>query len=256
MTEGQRHNLSKFQRALLVVRSLCFWLVFMVSTVVLAFPVIIASFFSRAVTMKFVMLWVNLNLKTLEVICGLVHRVEGEENIPSDPFIIFAKHQSTWETLFLQQRFPGILYVAKRELTRIPFFGWALAKMEYVLIDRSGGRKVINQMIDQYKDRKSRKMSLVVFPEGTRKPVGAEPDYKIGGAIVAVETTTNVLPLAHNAGEFWPRHSFIKWPGEITLSFGPLISVEGKTPDQVRSEASTWIEQKMSEITQLDRFPY
>lgn len=243
-------------RLVLFLRSLLFWFGFMISTVVLAFPVIISSFISRRFMMSLVMFWVNMNLKSLELFCQLRFSVEGEEHIPEDPFIIFAKHQSTWETLFLQQRFPGILYVAKRELTLIPFFGWALTGMNYVLIDRKGGRKVINQMIEQYAERKSRRLSLVVFPEGTRKPVGAEPDYKIGGAIVAVETATPVLPVAHNAGEFWPRHSFVKWPGEISIAFGPLIDVSGKTPDQVRSEASTWIEQKMQAITVVDRFPY
>jgi len=243
-------------RAVLIARSLIFWLIFFVSTVLLAFPVIIASFFSYRITMVIVMFWVNLNLKSLEIFCRLFFKVEGEEHVPNDPFIIFAKHQSTWETLFLQRRFPGILYVAKRELTRIPFFGWALSTMKYVMIDRGGGRKAINQMIEQYTDRKSRNLSLVVFPEGTRKPVGAEPDYKIGGAVVAVETGTPVLPVAHNAGEFWPRHSFIKWPGQVSFAFGPVIHVEGKTPDQVRNEARDWIEHKMESITKIDRFPY
>lgn len=243
-------------RSSLWLRSVLFWLVFLVSTLVLAFPVIFSAFVSIEVAGSLVRFWVAINLWSLKHICGLSYRVEGQAHIPDEPVIVFSKHQSTWETLFFQYQFPGILYVAKRELAWLPFFGWCLVALRYIFIDRSSGRKAIKHISDQYQQRKSEGLSLVIFPEGTRKPVGAEPDYKIGGAVVAVETDTPLLPVALNAGEFWPRHSFIKWPGEISIVFGPPIEPAGKTADQLRAEARDWIEGKMQEITVIDRYPY
>lgn len=243
-------------RPILLLRSTLFWLVFFTSTVVLTFPVVITSLFSERICNAIVQFWVNINLKGLELICKTGHTLEGRGNIPSEPVIIFSKHQSTWETLFIRWLFPNAVFVAKRELALIPFFGWSLASLDFVLINRKSGRRAIRQMVDQFRERKARGRYLVIFPEGTRKPVGAPPDYKIGGAVVAVETETPLLPIAVNSGEFWPRLSFVKWPGKITVSIGPLISPEGKTPELMREEAAEWIENKMAEITVIDRFPY
>lgn len=243
-------------RPVLILRSALFWLVFIVSTVILAFPLIVSSLFSERWCNSIAQLWVKINFKGLEIICKTGHTLEGRENLPTAPVIIFSKHQSTWETLFLRWQFPNAIFVAKRELALIPFFGWSIALLDFVLIDRKSGRRAIRQMIDQFNERKARGRYLVIFPEGTRKPVGAPPDYKIGGAVVAVETNTPLLPIAVNAGEFWPRLSFIKWPGKISVSIGPAISPEGKSPEQLRDQAAEWIEAKMAEITVLNRFPY
>ena len=243
-------------RFVIQFRSALYWLLLMVSTVVLAFPVILGSFISKSFCERCVRFWVVLNMQALETICKLRFRIEGEENIPPGPCIIFSKHQSTWETLFIKWRFPKAIFVAKRELVLIPFFGWALASLKFILINRNSGRRAVRQMVDQYQVRKREGCWLVIFPEGTRKAVGAEPDYKIGGALVAAGTDTALLPLAVNAGEFWPRHSFIKWPGEVSVSIGPAVEPEGKTPEQLRDEAKNWIEAKMAEITVVDRFPY
>ncbi len=243
-------------RAVLWLRSLVFWLYFMLSTMILAIPAVIVSFFSYALCNRIVAWWVRGNLSVLASVCKLHYRVRGFDELPDEPLIIYAKHQSTWETLYLKMAIPGSIFVAKRELVWIPFFGWALSRLQFILIDRSSGRKAVRQMVDQYNDRKTRGHSLVVFPEGTRKEVGAEPDYKIGGSIVAEETATRVAPVAHNAGEFWPRHSFIKWPGEIEVIFGPVISVAGRSADEIRKDAQEWIEGEMTRIVQPGRFPY
>lgn len=243
-------------RPVLLLRSLAFWIVMMTSTILLTFPVIIAALTSESLCQKLVRLWVWVNLTALEKICKLGYRIEGFDTLPEDPCILFSKHQSTWETLMLKYLLPAAIFVAKKELIYIPFFGWALGSLRFVLINRGSGRKAIRQMVDQYIERKSRGLWLVIFPEGTRKAVGAKPDYKIGGAVVALETDTGVVPVAVNAGEFWPRHSFIKWPGTVTLSFGPVVRPAGKSADEIRDEAKDWIETKMAEITVIDRFPY
>lgn len=243
-------------RVEIFLRSTLYWVLWIVSTLLLTFPVIISAFTSETWSDRFVRWWVVFNIRCLEKICRLGFSVEGEENIPAEPCIIFSKHQSTWETLYIKLQFPKAIYVAKRELALIPFFGWAIASLKFILIDRSSGRMAIRQMIDQYRKRKKEGHWLVIFPEGTRKAVGEEPNYKIGGAVVAVETDSALLPLAVNAGEFWPRHSFLKWPGEISVSIGPPVYPDGRTAEELRDEAANWIEAKMQEITVLDRFPY
>jgi len=243
-------------RFVIVLRSALYWILWFISTISLTFPVIVTAFTSKALCDRFIRSWVVFNLYCLKKICRLTYQVKGEENIPDEPCVIFSKHQSTWETLFIKFRFPAAIFVAKRELVLIPFFGWALASLNFILIDRKSGRLAIRQMVDQYRERKQEGFWLAIFPEGTRKAVGAEPNYKIGGAVVAVETQSILLPLAVNAGEFWPRHSFIKWPGEISVSIGPQILPDGRTPEQVRDDAASWIEAEMQKITVLNRFPY
>jgi len=196
-------------------------------------------------------LWNRFNIFWLELICGVTCRVEGMENIPDQPCIAFAKHQSTWETIKLPILLPPQVWVAKRELLKIPFFGWALASLEPIAIDRSAGRKAIVQMIRQGRERLDGGRWIVVFPEGTRVEPGKKVKYKMGGAILAEKMGVPLVPVAHNAGEFWPRHSFIKWPGVITVSIGPPISTEGKKAAEINAEAEAWIENKMDEITTL-----
>lgn len=114
----------------------------------------------------------------------------------------------------------------------------------------------MHQMCEQAADRLSKRRWIIVFPEGTRRPVGAEPQYKVGGAMIAHQVPTDVLPVALNAGEFWPRMGFIKWPGTITVSIGPVITSEGKKASQILAQTQNWIEERMAEITVRDRFPY
>jgi 1-acyl-sn-glycerol-3-phosphate acyltransferase len=176
--------------------------------------------------------------------------VVGYDAVPAEPLVVYAKHQSTWETLFLRRTIPNAVFVAKRELVWIPFFGWALGSLRFILIDRSAGKKAIRQIIDQFKDRKQRGLSLIIFPEGTRTLPHAKPAYKIGGTLVACETNTRLLPVAHNAGLFWPRHSFLKWPGMITVEFGPAMDATDTSPEALRDDAMQWIESRMAVLLQ------
>lgn len=154
----------------------------------------------------------------------------------------------------LQIDLPPVRWVLKKELLKIPFFGWGLALMEPIAIDRSSGRKAVTQLVEQGRAMLKNGYWVVVFPEGTRAKPGEVKRYKAGGARLAVETGFPVVPVAHNAGEFWPRHSFIKWPGRIKVCIGPVINPDGKTADEVNKEAETWIENKMKEISDPSRW--
>ena len=141
--------------------------------------------------------------------------------------------------------------MAKRELMWIPFFGWGLALMKCIHIKRGSGKAAVNQLVSQGKARMNEGIWVVIFPEGTRIPAGEKGRYRIGGAVLAEQTGRAIVPVAHNAGEYWPRRSFIKRPGVIQVRIGAPVSPEGKTAQQLLEEASGWIEAQMAEITTL-----
>ncbi|HRQ58411.1 MAG TPA: lysophospholipid acyltransferase family protein [Azoarcus taiwanensis] len=192
--------------------------------------------------------WAHVVLWFVWHLLAIRYRVLGEENIPSRPVVVLSKHQSAWETMALQQIFPKLSFVLKKELLKVPFLGWGLAQLEMIAIDRSAGKDALEQVVDQGRDRLQDGYSIVVFPEGTRVPVGQARRYKLGGAWLATQTATPVIPVAHNAGEFWRRNAFLKKPGEITVSVGPVIETEGRTPQEVNQLAETWIEGEMHRL--------
>ncbi len=186
--------------------------------------------------------WADLNLWFSAHICRLDYQVEGLENIPDRPSIIMAAHQSTWETLALQQLFPPLAWVIKRELLWIPFFGWGLALIAPIAIDRRTGRIASEQLIDKGCARLESGRWVVVFPQGTRVSFGERPAYKLGGARLAASANAPVVPVAHNAGRYWPRRRFLKYPGTITVRIGPAIHPHGKSPEMISAEVKRWIE--------------
>ncbi|MCB5185050.1 1-acyl-sn-glycerol-3-phosphate acyltransferase [Methylobacillus gramineus] len=189
--------------------------------------------------------WARSMLWWLRITCGLSYRVIGRENIPITPSIILCKHQSAWETLALQQIFPPQVWVLKRELLWIPFFGWGLALTSPIAINRAAGREALKQLVSQGKERLKQRFFVVIFPEGTRLAPGTRGKYHIGGAWLATHTKSTVVPVAHNAGEYWPKNSFLKRPGTITLSIGNPIDAAGLKPDQLNQLVENWIEQEM-----------
>lgn len=186
-----------------------------------------------------------VTLPIFEKILGIRYRVIGRENLPEVPSVIMSKHQSAWETMTFFAIFPASAYVLKRELLRIPFFGWGLAQMPIVSIDRSAGKDALRQVVDKGCEMLRQGFCVVIFPEGTRTAIGTRKRYKIGGATLATAAGAPVVPVAHNAGEFWPRQSFMKHPGEITVSIGPAIQTAGRTPEEVNAEVEAWIEGEM-----------
>jgi 1-acyl-sn-glycerol-3-phosphate acyltransferase len=189
--------------------------------------------------------WAVLNLWLLEKICGVRYEVEGRENISDQASVILCKHQSSWETLALQAVFPPQVWVLKRELLWIPFFGWGLASLKPIAIDRAAGRQALNQIIEQGKKRLSDGYWVVVFPEGTRIPLGKMGRFGVGGAKLAVEAGVPITPVAHDAGKVWPRHGFIKYPGVIKLVIGPVISNKNQTAAQLNQIVHQWMTDQM-----------
>lgn len=233
------------------LRSLAFWVVFPISIVFYVALLIVLFPLSHKQRWALVQSWVNFILWWLKVTCRLTHEVQGEEHIGDHPGIVLAKHQSTWETVALQAIFPRQVWVAKRELMWIPVFGWGMALMKCIAIKRGTGRAAINQLITKGKARLDEGNWVVIFPEGTRIPPGKRGRYRIGGAALAEQSGYPIIPVAHNAGEYWPRRSFIKRPGVIQVRIGPPISSDGKTSQQILDEVASWIESRMDEITTL-----
>ena len=233
------------------LRSLAFWIVFPISILIFATLLMLAAPFTLKVRWSVLQVWVHFILWWLKVTCKLTYQVQGTEHISSEPGIVFAKHQSTWETIALQQIFPLQVWVAKRELMWIPFFGWGLALMKCIHIKRGSGKVAMNQLVTQGRDRLKNGNWVVIFPEGTRIPAGQKGRYRIGGAVLAEQTGYPIVPVAHNGGEYWPRRSFLKRPGVIQVRIGAPISPRGKSAQEILNEASSWIDVRMAEITTL-----
>lgn len=199
---------------------------------------------------RIVGIWAHLITRWLALTCKLNYRVIGRENIPDHPCVVLAKHQSAWETIAFQTIFPPQIWVLKRELLFIPFFGWALAALSAIAIDRAAGREALKQLVSQGKNRLARGLWVVIFPEGTRISPGERGKYHIGGAWLATHVGATVLPVAHNAGEFWGKKSLLKRPGTITVSIGKPITAAGMKADDLNKQVEAWIE---NEMTRLDR---
>lgn len=192
--------------------------------------------------------WSHIVLWFVWHLLGIRYKVIGAENIPAGPAVILAKHQSAWETMALQQVFPPLSFVLKRELLKIPFFGWGLAQMPMIAIDRNAGKDALTQVVEQGRMRLAEGFWVVVFPEGTRVAPGTSRRYKPGGAWLAQHAGVPVVPVAHNAGEFWGRNAFLKRPGEITVSIGPVIDSAGRDAAQINALAEAWIESEMRRL--------
>jgi len=184
----------------------------------------------------------------LKFTCKLDYELTGTEHIPAQPCIIFSKHESAWETIILAIHFAPQVWVLKRELLRLPFFGWGLAMLKPIAIDRGAGKSALLQVIEQGRQRLADRIWIVVYPEGTRVTPGSKRRYKIGGASLASATQVPVLPIAHNSGDYWPRNSFIKHPGHIRLVIGPLIETAGHSPAEINRLAETWIEGQLTAL--------
>ena len=189
--------------------------------------------------------WAHSMIWWLRITCGIRHEVSGLENLPQTPSIILSKHQSAWETLAFQAIFPTQVYVLKRELLWIPIFGWGLAMSSPIAIDRSAGREALKKLVAKGQQRLTQGLWVVIFPEGTRKAPGERGKYQIGGAWLATHTKTQVVPVAHNAGNYWPKNSFLKKPGVIQIHIGKPIASAGLKADVLNTQVETWIESEM-----------
>ena len=192
--------------------------------------------------------WARIVVAAAEKICGIRYRVLGAERLPAPPFIVLSKHQSAWETLAFQLIFPPQVWVAKRELLWLPFFGWGLAMLDPIAIDRGSGARALRQMLEQGRDRLARGLCIVIFPEGTRVAPGARRDYQPGGAWLASKTAAPVVPVALNSGEVWPRNAFLKYPGTITVSIGAALDTKGLAPEDINRRVEDWVEAEVQRL--------
>ena len=212
--------------------------------------------FSFNVRYRFLNYYSRFNLWMLKIFCGIDYVVEGAENIPEDEAcIILSKHQSALETMIVQRVFPPLTFVVKKELLKLPFFGWGLASMDPIAIDRKAGRRAIVEIVKQGKERLAKGIWIVIFPEGTRSRPGIKQRYKLGGAILAEKSGHRVIPVAHTCGEFWPKGFFARQSGTMRMVIGPAIETKGKTADEINKESELWIETKMKEISTIADYP-
>lgn len=222
----------------------------MIAATVVWAPVVLTTAPLNLRTRSFVATrWVVFVLWWLKVTCGIAHTVRGLEHVPERPCVILSKHQSTFETLLLPLLFQPLAVVLKRELLWVPFFGWALALVNPVPIDRSSGKSAMRQVIERGTAHLADGQWVLLFPEGTRTAPGTRRRYKPGGAVLAVEAGCLVLPIAHNAGQFWGRKQFLKRPGTVQVVVGQPIETRGRHSQKVMDEVEAWIEQTVAEIS-------
>lgn len=168
--------------------------------------------------------WARGCLGGLRLLCNIHYRIEGEEHLPrSGAYIIASKHQSAWDTIIFLATLPAPAYVLKKELLKLPFYGWYLPRMGMIAVDRSAGASALKDMVKQAQDRIQHGRPIVIFPEGTRTTVGATPAYHPGVAALYNNTGIAVIPAAVNSGLLWGRNAFVKKPGTITLRYLPAI---------------------------------
>ncbi len=233
------------------IRAIVFHLALVLTVVPWAFVVCGAALVvSQPKRYWLAMCWTRWAIFFARVICGIRYRVQGWENLPDGPAIVLCKHQSAWETLWLPTFLPRRLsFVYKRELHWVPFFGWGLASLGMVNIDRSQGQDAFEQVVTQGSAHLREGWWIAMFPEGTRTAPGSTRRYKTGGARLAVRTGAKIIPIALNSGECWPRNAFVKTPGEITVSILPSIDPAGKTADNVAALVESAIESEMRRLS-------
>ncbi|HRH80261.1 MAG TPA: lysophospholipid acyltransferase family protein [Thiobacillaceae bacterium] len=195
--------------------------------------------------LSFIALWARFVMGLARWVLGIRYRVEGLEHLLPGPCVILSKHQSAWETIAFQAIFPPVVFVLKKELLRLPFFGWGLAMTFPIAINRDAGREALRVIEAEGRDRLAKGLWVVIFPEGTRTPHGQRKKYQAGGAMLAVKAGVPILPVAHNAGRLWGKSAFTKYPGEITVAIGPPIETAGRKAGEVNAAAEAWIEARM-----------
>ena len=236
-----------------LIRSILHLLWMIVTVIPWATFVVTASLFIRSTTMYWWCAgWLRVAVRGGNVILGIQNRITGMDNLPqgrTSAAVLLVKHQSTWETLCMPTIMPHPLaYVFKKELLYIPFFGWAMARMDMIHIDRSQRTQAFSKVVAQGKRLMATGTWVIMFPEGTRIARGEKGVYKSGGTRLAIETGAPVVPIAVTSAKCWPRKAFIKTPGIVDISIGPAIPSAGRKPDELMREVEAWIEAEMHRL--------
>jgi 1-acyl-sn-glycerol-3-phosphate acyltransferase len=238
-----------------LARSLLFTTVLFATVPLYALPVLASAVLPHRHRFAIVRHWATFMLWTLRRLCGLGYVVEGRGNLPSSPCVVLLKHQSAWETFAQTVVFPAQTWVLKRELMWVPFLGWALAALKPIPIDRSAHRSALEQIVELGGARLREGLWVMVFPEGTRVAPGQQRRYGLGGAILAKSAGVPVVPVAHDAGAFWPRRAWVKHPGTIRVRIGPPIDTSDLDAQQITDAARAWIEAQMRALADGDCGP-
>jgi 1-acyl-sn-glycerol-3-phosphate acyltransferase len=193
--------------------------------------------------------WGLVLLWALKVTCRLDYRIEGRENMPPGNHIALWKHSSSWETIAMAVVFPRQVWVLKRELLWIPVVGWGIRQLHAIAIDRKSGHSAVGQVVEQGKQRLDEGDWIMVFPEGTRMPHGQTRKYGVSATLLAVERNKLIVPVAHNAGSYWPRRGWMKKPGTVRVVIGPPIAAAGRDVRELNKEVQDWIERTVANLT-------
>lgn len=213
-----------------------------------AFFVIVGGFMSYRRRFALIEWYAERIFDVLRVTCKLDYRVEGLENIPDEPHIAYWKHSSAWETFGQFLVGPPKVIVFKHELIFIPFVGLGLRLLRSIAVKRGAGASAVNQVVSQGRSRLADGLSILIFPEGTRVAAGETRRYGVSGALLASRTGRKVVPVAHDAGYYWPRRGLIKKPGTVRVIVGPPIDTAGREPREINEEAQAWIETTIRRI--------
>ncbi len=232
----------------LFIRSAAFFLLQASLTVVWSLLSLLTFPFDPLTRYRFITVWSRLVIWLARVICGIRYEVKGLERLPSRPSIVLSKHQSAWETLAFQVFLPPQVWVLKRSLLWLPFFGWGLAMMSPIAIDRRAGRRALRQTLEQGSERLRKGFWIIVFPEGHRIAPGERGTWHVGGAWLATQTGAPVVPIALNSGYLWRRDAFLKLPGTITVSIGTPLNPAGIKADELNRRVEDWIESETARL--------
>jgi 1-acyl-sn-glycerol-3-phosphate acyltransferase len=227
------------------IGSFLFTVYLFLSVATYGFVVLLCRPFGYRAAYAAVRIWVDATLWMLAVLCDLRYEVRGLENLPAQNGVIFMKHSSAWETIAQIKIFPKQTWVMKRELLWAPVLGWVIFALKPIAIDRGGGRAAVDQVVSRGRARLEEGFWVVIFPEGTRVPAGQTKRYGISGTLLAKHARQAIVPVAHNAGAFWPRRGWLKRPGTITVEIGSPIEVGDREPREVNAEIQAWIEARL-----------
>jgi 1-acyl-sn-glycerol-3-phosphate acyltransferase len=234
---------------MLLLRSLLFTTWLFVGTLLYAVVVVVCGWLPHHQLYAIARSWARSQLWVLHKVCGLTYSVEGVENILPGAHVAMWKHSSAWETIAQAAIFPPQAWVLKRELMWIPLVGWAVHYLKPIAINRKAGASAVSQVIEQGTQRLREGLWILIFPEGTRVAAGESRKYGASGALLASRAGCKIVPVAHNAGEFWPRRGWVKKPGIVRVVIGPVIDTAGRDPRELNEDVRMWIEGKMAALS-------
>lgn len=234
-----------------MIRSVIFTVLLFVSVIPASLAVVLMRIFGYAPAYRVAVSWARFIDWLCRRLCGLGFVVEGRENLPHESAVVLMKHSSSYETIMQMLLFPPQCWVLKRELIWSPFFGWGLAALECIAINRGASRSAVSQVVQQGKDRLAKGRWVIIFPEGTRMPPGETRRYGISGALLAQECGRLLVPVAHNAGDLWPKRGWRKRAGTVRFCIGKPVDPQGRDLREVNEEIQGWIEARVAELRRV-----